>query len=70
MNPTSRTTEQDKFFLRVHGKAVGISKIPISELMTAAEDIEVVNPSSHLLAAIKAEVERRQGSAQHHHAVN
>jgi len=60
MNQTSRAPEQDKFFLRVRGKAIGISKISVSELTIAAEGMEVANPSSHLLAAIKAELERRQ----------
>ena len=60
MKQTSRATELDKFFLKLHGKAVGISKAPVSELLRAAEDLELANPSSHLLAAIKAELDRRQ----------
>jgi hypothetical protein len=60
MKQTSRATEQDKYFLKVHGKAVGISKAPVSELSKTAEGLELANPTSHLLTAIKAEVERRQ----------
>ena len=68
MNPISRAPAPDRFFLRVHGKAMGISKVPVCELTTAAEGLEVANPASHLLAAIKAEVEHRQISSLHHNA--
>ena len=60
MKQTGRAPEPDKYFLKLHGKAVGISKAPVSELSRAAEDLELANRSSHLLTAIKAEVERRQ----------
>jgi len=40
-------------------QVVGISKVPVSELTAAAEGLEVANPASYLLAAIKAELERR-----------
>jgi len=66
MNQISRAPAPDRFFLRVHGKAVGISKAPVADLTIAAADLEVGNPSSHLLAAIKAEVGRRQGSSLRH----
>jgi hypothetical protein len=60
MKETSSAIELDKYFLKLHGKAVGISKAPVSELLRAAKHLELANPASHLLTAIKAEVERRQ----------
>ena len=62
MKETSSAIELDKYFLRLHGKAVGIRNAPVSELSKAAEDLELADPSSHLLTAIKAELERRQSS--------
>ena len=60
MNPTNSTAEVDKFYLKINGKAVGISKAPIESLQTAAKDLEVAKPGSHLLLAIQVELERRQ----------
>jgi hypothetical protein len=60
MSHPSRATKPDKYFLKIRGKAVGISQAPVSELSKAAEELELANPTSHLLTAIKAEVERRQ----------
>jgi hypothetical protein len=68
MNRTSSTATPDRFYLKIRGKAVGISKAPDFELTTAAKDLELANPTSHLLAAIKAEVERRQRPFVQHNA--
>jgi hypothetical protein len=51
--------QTDRFYIKLHGKPVGLSKLPLDVLQMEKDKVSITHPDSPLLEAIIKELEKR-----------